>query len=118
MSGQGRHARTIAGAACAALLLGFAAPSDASRMIQNNSTGVVTSGTRVPCNDPGGFTHWNTPNINWFHNPANQGAGKGGALASALNSWTAVANADYALALQGTTGAGFNGNDGINGISW
>jgi hypothetical protein len=113
-----RGASPYARGALAALLAGVAAPSDASRMIQNNSTGVVTAGARVPCNDPGGFTHWTTPNLNWRYSTSGQGSGKSGALIRALASWTAVANADYALALQGTTTAGFNGNDNINSVSW
>jgi hypothetical protein len=111
-------ASVFARAALAAALVALAVPSHAHRMIQNNNTGVVTAGTRVPCNDPGGFTHWTTPNLNWRYNTANQGSGKGAALGRALTSWTAVAGADYALAFQGTTTAGFNGNDSINSVSW
>jgi hypothetical protein len=113
-----RSVSVFARVALAAGLMAVAVPSHAYKMIQNDTTGVITGGARVDCNAPGGFTHWGTPNVNWRHNPANKGSGKGGALGRALNSWTAVANADYALALQGTTTAGFNGNDGVNSVSW
>ena len=64
----------------------WAGSSDAFRMIQNTTVGRVTAGNAVPCNDTGGFTHWGPTvrTINWFHNTANQGAGKAAALQAAM----------------------------------
>ena len=104
-------------ATAAILLFGVVAPSDASRMIQQTNAGAQTSGTPVPCNDPGGFTHWNTPFTNWFHNQALQGAGAAGALQAAMTSWTNVAGADHVLTYAGVTTAGF-AVDQQNTLSW
>lgn len=105
--------------ACAAatLMLASAAPSHAYRMIQNFSTGRVTAGSLVTCSDPNGFTHWNVNNTNWYHNVANQGAGKDAALFNAMNVWTFVASDNHALTYKGRTSAGF-ATDGINAVSW
>jgi len=104
-------------AATAGLLVALAAPSDASRLIQNTNAGAQTAGFMVPCNDPGGFTHWTTPFTNWSHNLALQGNGKAAALQAAMTSWTSVSNADHVLTYAGTTNAGFV-VDNVNSISW
>lgn len=104
-------------ALAAAGLLASAAPSSAYRMIQNNSTGRVTTGTPVPCNDPGGFAHWTTRAILWYHNTANQGSGKDTALKNAMDSWTNVASANHGLTYVTTTSAGWT-TDGVNAILW
>lgn len=97
--------------------LAWAAPSEAFRMIQNTSTGRQTSGFAVACNDPGGFTHWETRDIHWYHNTAGQGSGKAGALQAAMQSWTDVPSTSYTLHYAGTTGAGFS-TDGQNTVLW
>lgn len=101
----------------AAGLLAWTAPSRAYRMIQNTSTGRVTAGTPVTCNDPGGFAHWTTPTIDWYLNTAGQGAGKATALQSAMTAWTNVSGADYTLTYAGTTTAGW-ATDGRNTLLW
>ena len=75
------HVKWLMAVACATML-GFT-DAAAFRMIQNTSTGRTTFGTRVTCDDPGGFTHWTTSSISWRLNPANQGANKDNIL-----SWT------------------------------
>lgn len=103
--------------AVAAALLGSAAPSHAYRLIQNFNSGWQTSGSLVTCSDPNGFIHWNTANTNWYHNVANQGAGKDAALYNAMNVWTFVLNANHSPTYRGRTTAGFV-LDGINAVSW
>lgn len=98
-------------------LIAWAAPSHAYRMLQNTGTGRVTAGFLVPCNDPGGFTHWSVANTNWYHNVANQGAGKDSALYNAMNVWTFVPSANHSLTYKGRTTAGF-ATDGFNVASW
>lgn len=114
---RSRHFRIAALALVAAGLLVSAVPSHAYRMIQNNSTGRVTAGSQVACNAPGGFTHWNTRNILWYHNTAGQGAGKGTALTNAMASWTNVAGANHVLTYQGTATFGW-ATDDYNAILW
>lgn len=88
------------------------------KMLQNTGTGRKTTGySRVECNDPGGFTHWNTRSISIYHNTSNQGSGKASALQSAMQSWTNVANANHVLTYAGTTAAGFV-TDGTNSLVW
>ncbi|HEX2253098.1 MAG TPA: matrixin family metalloprotease [Thermoanaerobaculia bacterium] len=94
-----------------------ASPAHAYRMIQNDSTGRVTSGSLVTCSDAGGFTHWETRSIGWWHNTAGQGSGKATALQNALATWTSVTTADHVLSYLGTTAAGFV-TDGQNSIGW
>ncbi len=110
-------ARITAGTSLAALVLGSAMPSQAFRMIQPTTTGRVTSGNRVACNDPGGFAHWNTAYADWFLNTANQGAGKATALQNAMASWTNVPAANHVLAFEGTTSNGW-ATDSMNTILW
>lgn len=108
------------GATCtlvAVAMLAAATPSDAFFMLQNTSTGRVTAGNLVTCDDPGGFTHWTTANISWRHNTANQGSGKQTALQNAMNSWTNVTGAEHVLTYAGTTGAGWS-TDGVNTVLW
>jgi matrixin len=109
--------RLLTWAVAAVGLLVSAAPSQAYRMIQNTSTGRVTSGYLVTCNDPGGFTHWTTMTTNWFHNTAGQGAGKGAALQAAMATWTNVSSANHTLNYVGTTSAGW-ATDGQNTLLW
>lgn len=100
--------------------LGFALlaePGHAFRMIQNNAVGRVTAGAAVTCNNAGGFAHWTTPQINWFHNTAGQGSGKATALTNAINSWTNVPGALHAPRYAGTTGLGW-ATDNQNTILW
>lgn len=98
-------------------LLATAAPSHAYRMLQPLSTGRVTAGYLVDCNDPGGFAHWNIRNINWYHNTAGQGSGKATALTNAMTTWTNVPSANHVLNYAGTTSAGFV-TDNQNTIDW
>lgn len=106
-------------AACTlvAAMVASAAPSHAYRMIQNFNTGRQTSGFLVTCNDPNGFIHWNAANTNWYHNAANQGAGKDAQLYNAMNVWTFVLGANHSPTYRGRTSAGFT-TDGINAVSW
>jgi hypothetical protein len=108
---------TFAVCAIAAGLIASAAPSHAYRMLQNTSTGRVTAGNLVPCNDPGGFTHWSVANTNWYHNTASQGSGKDAALYNAMNVWTFVPSASHSVTYKGRTSAGFV-TDGFNVASW
>ena len=55
----------------------------AFRMIQNTGVGRFSSGALVQCDAAGGFVHWNNANIPFRNNTANQGSGKGTALANA-----------------------------------
>lgn len=91
--------------------------TSAFRMIQQTGVGRFSAGAAVRCNASGGFTHWNIRSIDWFHNTANQGTGKAAAIEAALNSWTAVANADHVLNYSGTTTAGFV-TDNRNTVLW
>jgi hypothetical protein len=110
-----RH--TLAFALIAAGLLASATPSHAYRMIQNTSTGRVTSGSQVTCSDPGGFTHWASRAILWYHNTANQGSGKDTALKNAMDSWTNVPSANHGLTYVTTFTSGW-ATDNINTILW
>jgi Matrixin len=112
-----RISRMTIRAALLAAALAATVPSQAERMLQNTSTGRVTAGARVPCSDPGGFAHWASPSIDWFHNTSAQGAGKDTALQNAMASWTNVAGASHVLTYAGTTTSGF-ATDGINSVVW
>jgi hypothetical protein len=92
-------------------------PAFGYRMIQNTTVGTVSAGNLVPCNDPGGFTHWGSSNIYWYLNTAGQGSGKTTAIQNALASWTNVANADHTLTYAGTTSSGW-ATDGQNTVLW
>ena len=89
----------------------------AFRMIQNTGVGRFSAGAAVQCAASGGFTHWTNANIPFRHNTANQGAGKGTALANAAASWTNVSGANHNLSIAGTTTAGFV-TDGTNTLLW
>jgi hypothetical protein len=107
-------------AACALVVAGTmaaAAPSHAYRMIYNTTVGRVSAGSAVACNNAGGFAHWNIRNINWYHNTAGQGSGKGTAITGALSAWTNVSSANHVLSLAGTTTAGFV-TDNRNTVLW
>lgn len=110
-------ARIAACAAVAAGMFALATPSHAYRMIQNTSVGRFSAGSAVTCSNSTGFTHWNIRSINWYHNTAGQGSGKGTALQGALNVWTNVASANHVLTYAGTTTAGFS-TDGRNTLLW
>lgn len=99
----------------AAGLFAAAAPSQAYRMIQNKSTGRVAAGNLVSCDASGGFLHWNITNMSWYLDPGRQGAGKAGALTTAMASWTNVTGADYVLTYAGTTTSGWV-TDGRNTV--
>lgn len=90
-------------------------PSHAYRMIQNNSTGRVTAGAAVSCNDPGGFTHWDDGDITWRLNTSGQGSDKATAIQNAMASWTNVPNAGHTLTYGGITKSGW-ATDGRNTI--
>lgn len=107
------------GGLTALILIVWAAPSQAFRMLNDPTPGRTTGiGIAVvTCDDPDGFTHWTHSNINWYHNPANQGAGKAAALYNAMNVWTFVNSASQSPTYAGTTSAGFT-TDGINTLSW
>jgi hypothetical protein len=98
-------------------ILGWAAPAEAYRMIQNTTVGRVSAGNLVTCNDPGGFTHWGTANIPWRLNTAGQGSGKATALQNATAAWTNVTSADHNLTYAGTTTTGWSTN-GVNTVLW
>ena len=106
---------TLALAAAAAVAV--ATPAHAYRMIHNTTIGRVSAGSAVSCSDSGGFVHWNIRNINWYHNTANQGSGKGTALSNAMASWTNVSSAGHVLNYAGTTSAGWS-TDGRNTLLW
>lgn len=112
-----KTARLKAFVAFLAIVALCAAPATAYRMIQNTSTGRVTAGTPVACSDSGGFTHWSYAVTSWYHNLANQGAGKSAALYNAMNVWTFVTSASHVPAFVGFTSAGFS-TDGVNAVSW
>ncbi len=101
-----------------ALTLIASEPAHAFRMIQNLATGWVTSGARVPCNDSGGFTHWNLRNIVWRVNPTLEGATAEGSVDYAINQWNAVSGSDYRLTRGPATGAGGFGWDTTNSMVW
>jgi len=67
--------RFVGVALVAAAAIGWATPAHAFRMIQNFASGRVTAGSLVTCNDPGGFVHWTSAELDWRHNTAGQGAG-------------------------------------------
>ena len=108
-------------ASAVALAVSVALVGDALafRMIQNTSPGRTSSGFAVSCTDAAGFTHWNTSNISWRHNTANQGgeAGVSAALTNGLNQWNSVSPASYNASMGGTTSAGFV-TDGTNAVLW
>lgn len=112
-----RFARVAACALVAAGMLAVATPSQAYRMIYNTGVGRFSAGSAVPCNYSGGFAHWNIRNINWYHNTAGQGSGKGTAISGALSAWTNVSSANHVLTLAGTTTAGFV-TDNRNTVLW
>jgi hypothetical protein len=117
MNRQPFFVRFAAVALVAASSICWATPAHAFRMIQNTSSGRVTSGFLVTCNDPGGFVHWTSAELDWRHNTAGQGAGKAAALQAAMQSWTDVPDADYVLNYAGTTTSGW-ATDGTNTILW
>lgn len=112
-----RIARLLAALTVAAGIVALTDSADAFRMIQGTTTGRVTAGTPVACEDTGGFAHWGTSSISWYHNTAGQGSGKATALQAAMQSWTDVANASYVLTYAGTTTAGW-ATDGVNTLLW
>ena len=110
--------RSFAVAAAAVVgLLAVTLPADAYRMIQNTSTGRLTSGSLVTCSASGGFLHWTNANIVWRLNTAGQGSGKSTAISNALASWRAVPSANHNPTYGGTTTAGWS-TDGINTMLW
>src|SRR5688572_21495375 len=109
--------KTLALALAAAGMIASAVPSHAYRMIQNTGVGRFSAGAAVSCSNSGGFTHWNIRSINWYHNTAGQGSGKGTALQGALNVWTNVTSANHVLTYAGTTTAGFV-TDNRNTVLW
>ena len=103
--------------ACAGLLT--TSNAEAFRMIRNTGVGRTSSGSPVPCSDPGGFAHWTTSSVGWSLNPANQGgtAGVVAALQNAMASWNQVTPATYTVVYIGTTSRGFT-TDGVNTVLW
>jgi len=112
-----RHTAIVCALVLVAGLAGVIRDAAAYRMIQNTTVGRVSAGAAVTCSNSGGFTHWNTCNISWRLNTANQGSGKTTAVQNAMASWTGVANACHNLTYAGTTTAGFV-TDGINTLRW
>ena len=110
--------RLVAVAATWTTLL-LAQDARAFRMIQSAALGRSTSGSRVRCDDPGGFAHRTQSSNEWRLNLANQGGEPGvpAALQSALAAWTDVTPASYQLSYGGTTSAGFE-TDGVNTVLW
>lgn len=114
-----RSTRVVALTAAVAVLFAVP-PSHAFRMLQIFSTGRTNSLTpisEVSCNASGGFVHWGVANTNWYHNVANQGAGKDAALYNAMNVWTFVSSANHSITYKGRTSAGFV-TDSFNVASW
>ncbi|HEV2853884.1 MAG TPA: DUF4082 domain-containing protein [Thermoanaerobaculia bacterium] len=107
----------ITAAFAAAGLLAWASPSSAFRMIQVSSTGRLTSGAAVTCDDVGGFAHWSNPTVSWYLNTALQGAGKETAVQAAMSAWNNVAAASHVANYVGTTTDGFV-TDGRNTMLW
>lgn len=111
----------LLGAACLAVTALALPARDASayRMVQNNSTGRTSTGTRVTCDDPLGFTHRTSSLVAWRLNTAGQGAraGVASAFQAALATWNGVPGGGYNLSWAGTTNAGF-ATDGINTALW
>lgn len=107
----------IAVFALAAAGLLASAPSHAYRMIQVSTTGRVTAGSQVTCNNAGGFVHWGSRAILWYHNTANQGSGKDTALKNAMDSWTNVPSANHGLTYVMSTTNGW-ATDGMNTLLW
>lgn len=109
--------QVAAAVACAGLL--SASSAEAFRMIQNSGVGRTSTGTRVLCNDPGGFTHWTTSSVALWLNPANQGSKSGvaAALQNAMASWTQTSPASNTLVYAGTNSRGF-ATDGVNTVTW
>ena len=104
--------------AAVVLTLGLASTEAlAFRMIQNTGVGRFSAGSLVTCDDAGGFVHWANASIPFRNNTANQGSGKGTALANAAASWTNVSGANHNLSIAGTTTAGFV-TDGTNALLW
>lgn len=116
---NGRTIRWFAGTTLVGAIGLWTVPSEAFRMIQNDTVGRVIAGFAVPCDAPGGFAHWalGNRNLDWFLNSANQGLGKGGPASSAMNSWNNVFRSNYRLRLAGNTAAGFV-TDGQNTLRW
>ena len=110
--------RLVAIAMAAVLFsMAFVADAQAYRFIQNTSPGRTSSGYLVACNAPGGFVHWTTSNIPWYHNTGGQGAGKATAIQNGISSWNAVSPAAHNLSYAGTTTAGFV-TDSRNTVLW
>lgn len=114
---RARSHRFLSAVAAFSLLALFAAPAAAFRMIQVSTTGRLTAGAAVSCNDPGGFVHWTTPDMSWRLNTAGQGSGKATAVSNALASWRNVPNANHNPTYAGTTTAGW-ATDGQNTVLW
>jgi hypothetical protein len=95
----------------------WSTPSEAFRMITSTSTGRVTAGNSATCNALGGFTHWNIADIDWYQKTGGQSSGKGNAIRAAIDTWTAVPNAEHTLVYRGTTSAGWS-TDGQNTVMW
>lgn len=112
-----RAARLFAAVTAVAGMIALETSAHGYRMIQNTSTGRVTAGALVTCEDPGGFAHWGASSISWYHNTAGQGAGKEAALKAAMQSWTDVTSASHVLTYAGTTTTGW-ATDGINTLLW
>ena len=105
-------------ASAVVLVVGLAATEAlAFRMIRNTNVGRFSSGSLVTCDDAGGFVHWANASIGFRHNTANQGSGKGTALANAAASWTNVSGASHNVTINGTTSGGFV-TDGTNKLLW
>jgi hypothetical protein len=96
-----------------------AVDAHAFRMIQNANPGRTSSGFLVTCDHVGGFTHWTTSNISWWHNSAHQGGEPGvtAALQRAMAAWTDVSGASHVLRYAGASSAGF-ATDGMNVLRW
>ena len=95
-------------------------PASAFRLFQTPDTGQVDNNSNisvVTCNDPGGFLHWNTLDIEWRLNEANQGSGKATALRNSLETWNDVTDAGHVLSYGWTTTGGL-GMDGTNTVLW
>lgn len=114
----GRH-RSIKFLALSMVILGLTAaiPAQAFRMIQSNVIGMSTSGSRVACDDRGGFAHWEDHSQGWWINTASVTTARVSRVNNALSTWTAVTGSDYFWFYFGTSTGGF-GVDGRNSLIW
>lgn len=107
--------KTILRAACALAAVLVSSPSWAYKMMYNTSS---STANWVNCDNLNGFSHWNQATISFYHNTSGAGSGKATAIQNAMAEWTNASQSDHVFNYGGTTGSGFNINDGQNTILW